>query len=75
MGKYAKYVEMKLRLLSMENPLLPATNVLSLFAGHATNMREEKAIKLVLSAKPDTRELKASFLFVSVHVLTLCNVI
>lgn len=71
MGKYVKYVGMKLRLLSMENPLLPATSVLSLFAGHATNMREEKAIKLAHSAKPDTRELKASFFFVSVHMLTL----
>lgn len=60
MDKYAKFVGTKLRLLWMGNHLLPATNVLSLFADHAMSMREEKEIKLALSAKLDTSESKAS---------------
>jgi hypothetical protein len=44
---------MRWRLQWMESSLLPAMNVLSLCVGLAMNMREEKAIRLALSVKPD----------------------
>lgn len=44
----------------MESSLWPAMNVLSPFAGRAMNMREEREIKLALSAKPDISVSKAS---------------
>lgn len=42
----------------MESPLLLATNVLSLFVDRAMSTKEERVIKLALSAKLDTSELK-----------------
>jgi hypothetical protein len=44
---------MRWKLQWMESSLLPAMNVLSLCAGLAMNMREERAIRLALSVKPD----------------------
>lgn len=49
---------MKLKLQWMESPSLPAMNVLSLFADLAMNMREERVIRHVLIAKPDTSATK-----------------
>lgn len=40
----------------MENLLLPVMNVHSLFAGLVMSMKGERAIKLALNAKLDTRE-------------------
>nr|AFZ78562.1 cellulose synthase [Populus tomentosa] len=54
------YAGMRLRLQWMESYLLPAMNVLSLSAGPAMNMREEREIKLALNAKPDTSASKGS---------------
>jgi hypothetical protein len=49
----------------MESHLLPAMNVLSLCAGPAMNMREEREIKLALNAKPDTSASKVRFFLYS----------
>jgi hypothetical protein len=62
----------------MESHLLPAMNVLSLCAGPAMNMREEREIKLALNAKPDTSASKVRFFLyscVSVLVLILCTIL
>lgn len=52
----------------MENSLLPATNVLSLFADPAMSMREEREIRHALSAKLDTNASK-----VSIVLICLCK--
>jgi len=59
------YAGMRLRLQWMESHLLPAMNVLSLCAGPAMNMREEREIKLALNAKPDTSASKVRFFLYS----------
>lgn len=42
----------------MRNPLLPATNALSLSARLAMSMREKRELRHVLNAKPDTSASK-----------------
>lgn len=54
MGKFVTYVGMEWRLQWTVSSSLPAMNVPSLCAGLATNMREGKEIRCVLSVKPDT---------------------
>ena len=44
--------------------MLLATNVLSLCAGLVMNMREERAIRLVLSVKLDTSASKVRMFFI-----------
>jgi hypothetical protein len=55
---------MKWRLQWTESSLLLATNVLSLCAGLVMNMREERAIRLVLSVKLDTSASKVRMFFI-----------
>lgn len=47
----------------MENSLLPATNVLSLFADPATSTKGEREIRSALSAKLDTNASKVGIIF------------
>lgn len=58
MGRFAGFVEMGFKLQQMESPSLPAMNALSLFADPAMSMREERVIRPVLIAKPDTSATK-----------------
>lgn len=44
----------------MRNPLLPATNVLSLFVELAMSTREKRELRPVLNAEPDTSASKVS---------------
>lgn len=48
----------------MESSLLPAMNVLSLCAGLAMNMREERVIRLALSVKPDISASKVRYIYI-----------
>lgn len=47
----------------MESRLLPAMNVLFLYAGLVMSMREEREIKLALNAKPDTSASRVNSFF------------
>lgn len=60
MGKFVTYVGMEWRLQWTVSSSLPAMNVPSLCAGLATNMREGKEIRCVLSVKPDTSASKVT---------------
>jgi hypothetical protein len=57
-GRFARFVEMRSKLLWMGSHLLPAMNVHSPFAELAMSMKEEREIKHVLSAKPGTNASK-----------------
>lgn len=71
MGRFVRFVEMKLNLLWMGSRLLPAMNVLSLFVDLAMSMKGEREIKLALNAKPDTSALKVILLSHSLSQLVL----
>ena len=58
MAKFARYVEMRSDLLSMETCSLLVTSVVFRCVVLAMSMKEEKAAKTVHSAKPDIRGLK-----------------